>query len=230
MRLQCFIIDDDLMARTALENLCEKSEYLQVAAVCESGEEALELMENTTADLLFLDIEMPGLSGLEFLDRLTGMPQVVITSGKKEYAFDAFEYQVTDFLAKPITLARFEQAVEKAVFNHRQQLAYRQQSGEIYIRHKGKLVRLEYSDIQYFENVGDYVRVQTSRQSYVIFGTLRSIAGKLQDPRFFRVHRSFLVNMDKIREIEENNLVIGEKLIPISRNNRPVLLSRINLL
>jgi len=180
-----------------------------------------------------LDIEMPGLSGLELMDKLPYMPHIVITTGNKEYAYDAFEYDVTDFLAKPVALSRFTLAVEKALSNEDkiQQIAGSSSANELYVKVDGKYIRLPYDKIMYFENVGDYVKVITEDMGiHVIYGALKAIDAKLNYPRFLKVHRSYIVNLDKVKDIEDNTLVIDKKVIPISRAHKSTLLKTINIL
>ena len=233
--LNCILVDDDLMARKTIERLCSKNDRLRLLASYESGEEALNaLNKNAEADkdseihLIFLDMEMPNLSGIEMLDRLTGVsPMVIFTTSKTDYAFEAFEYQAIDYLKKPITQARFDQAVEKALRMKQEAQQYQEESNEIYVRTDGKLVRVSCDDILFFENVGDYVRVKTANNSYIIHGTLKGVDEKLNNSRFLKVHRSFIVNLKKIVDIEENTLVIEKTVIPISRAHKPILMSRL---
>ncbi len=235
--LNCIIVDDDLMARKTIERLCSKNDRLRLLASYESGEDALiALNKNAEADkeneihLVFLDMEMPNLSGIEMLDRLTVSPMVVFTTSKTDYAFEAFEYQAIDYLKKPITQLRFDQAVEKALRMKQEAQQYQEESNEIYVRTEGKLVRVSCDDILFFENVGDYVRVKTTNNSYIIHGTLKGVDEKLNNSRFLKVHRSFIVNLQKIVDIEENTLVIEKNVIPISRAHKPILMSRLKVL
>ncbi|MEZ5041048.1 MAG: LytTR family DNA-binding domain-containing protein [Saprospiraceae bacterium] len=230
MALNCIIVDDDLMARKALEKLCEKSELLNTIGICKDAKEALNLLSKEIIDLIFLDIEMPEITGIEFLEHAVSLPQVIFTTSKTEYAFEAFNYQVTDYLKKPITYPRFQQAVEKAYAIHEKNNAYKANAQEVYVREDGRFVRIPFDHILYFENVGDYIRVKTVSGSHIIHGTLKSIAAKLENPQFLKVHRSFIVNLSKIKDIEENTLVIEKKVIPISRANKPVLMGKLNLL
>ncbi|MDB4727640.1 LytTR family DNA-binding domain-containing protein [Saprospiraceae bacterium] len=228
--MNCMIVEDDLMSCKSLERLCKKVEDINVVRICENGKEALEAVSHESLDLIFLDIEMPELNGIDFLNNAVSLPQVIFTTSKTEYAYDAFEYQVTDYLKKPIAFPRFQIAVEKAIETHKKNNAYRTKADEVYIREEGRLVRVPYDDILYFENVGDYVRVKTTAFSHVIHGTLKGIDAKLTNPEFLKVHRSFIVNLSKIKDIEENTLVIDKKVIPISRANKPILMGRLNLL
>jgi DNA-binding LytR/AlgR family response regulator len=232
MTLKCVIVDDELMARKALERLCEKRAELEVIASCEDAEEALKMLQSQDIDLLFLDVELPGLNGLQLLDQLPYMPIVIMTTSKTEYAFDAFQYQVSDYLKKPITMPRFTQAVDKVLEKYKSKgpTSPKIESNDIFVKEEGRYIRLAYQDILYIENVGDYAKIRTQNSSHVIYTTMKTLEEKLPTAIFFRVHRSFIINLSKIVDIEESNLVIGDKVIPISRANKPELMERINLL
>ena len=234
MILNCMIVDDDLLARKSLEHLCKKVDSLNLVQVCENAHSALEFLQDEEIDLIFLDIEMPELTGIEFLDRMVTMPQIIFTTSKTEYAFEAFEYEVTDYLKKPIKFPRFQKAVEKAIELYQKDNTVpgttNLNANEVYLRENGKLIRVAYEDIEYFENAGDYILVKTNESKHIIHGTLKGIDAKLNHPLFLKVHRSYIVNLSKIRDIEENTLVIDKKVIPISRANKPVLLGKLNML
>ena len=230
--MNCIIVDDEIMARKSLEKLCEKTEQLKLLGSCENAKKALGIIEKNDLDLIFLDIEMPDMSGLELLNVMPYLPQIIFTTSNKEYAFEAFEYDVTDFLKKPIIHSRFLKAVEKAE-NRQNQLdtiARISAESEIYIKSKGRLVRVEYEDILFFENIGDYIKLVTQKENFVFHGTIKSLNTKIDHPRFLKVHRSFIVSLDKIKDIEENSLVIGKSVIPISRAHKSLLLQSINIL
>ncbi len=230
MALTCIIVEDELMARKSLQRLCAQHESLELLAVCENADEALAFLAEHEVDLIWLDIEMPGLSGFDLLEQLPAMPYIVLTTSKTEYAFDAFQYHVTDYLRKPITLPRFKIAVEKALeLQNRSKGAAITEQQEIYIKTDGRYIRLPFDNISYIENLGDYVKVVTNSQTHVVHTTMKYLEEKLSG-RFLRVHRSFIVHLDKIIDIEENNLVIANKVIPISRANKPELMNRLNLL
>jgi len=220
------------MARESIKRLCEKIEGISFVEAIEDGQAALKYLSENSIDLIFLDVEMPGISGLELIDKLPYLPQIVITTSNTEYAYDALEYEVTDFLKKPITFPRFSKSVEKA-FTHQKQLDQRSHLSaqkELYVKSDGRLIRLDYDDILYFENVGDYVKVMTTNSNHIIYGALKAIDEKLVHPRFLKVHRSFIVNLDKIVDIEDNSIVIAKKVIPISRAHKPVLLRSLNII
>ena len=230
MKLRCIIVDDEIMARKSLQKLCEQHSALELVAICENVQQALKVLEQNEIDLIWLDVEMPEMTGFDLLEKITTTTtQVILTTSKIEYAYDAFQYQVTDYLKKPITGPRFNLAVEKVLDLRQKKDSPQQQHNEIYIKHEGRYIRLPYSDIQFVENIGDYVKIYTSKQAYIIHTTMKSLEEKL-GKQFLRVHRSFIVHLDKIVDIEENNLVIANKVIPISRANKSELMNRLNML
>ncbi|MFT4760014.1 MAG: DNA-binding LytR/AlgR family response regulator [Paraglaciecola sp.] len=230
MNLTCILVDDDLMCRKSLERLIKKNGQLDILHICENAKDALEILQTTPVDLLFLDVEMPDLTGIELLEKLPVLPQVIFTTSKTEYAHEAFEYQAVDYLKKPITFPRFQVAVHKAIEQSEKNDNFKQTTKEIYIREDRKFIRLDFDDILFFENAGDYVRIKTATGSHIIHGTLSGIAEKLEDPRFLKVHRSFIINLQKIKDIEDGSLVIEKTVIPISRAHKTTLMSRLNFL
>lgn len=229
MKLKCIIVEDEIMARKSLQRLCEQHDSLQLIAAFENAEDALTFLSAEEVDLIWLDIEMPGLSGFGLLENLTSMPQVIMTTTKTEYAFDAYQYQVTDYLQKPITLPRFKVAVEKVLELNTRKTAVSLERQEIYVKIEGRYIRVPYAEILFVENVGDYVKIFTTKNSYVVHTTMKYLEEKLGN-QFLRVHRSFIVHLDKIVDIEENNLVISNKVIPISRANKSELMTRLNMI
>lgn len=232
MILNSISIDDELLARKTINRLCEKSQHINLIDSFEEGHSALAFLKENEVDLIFLDIEMPGLTGIELLDQLTTIPQVIFTTSNKEYAYDAFEYDVTDFLKKPLVPIRFEKAVEKAIEREERikAAALSSSRSELYIRTDGKFIRVPYDEILYFENVGDYIKIITEEKAHVFYGALKTIDSRLNHPRLLKVHRSFIVNLDKIKDIEDNTLVINKKVIPISRAHKPILMKSLNVL
>jgi DNA-binding LytR/AlgR family response regulator len=230
MNLKCIVVDDDLMVCKALERLCEKSEWLDLAGVFENGREALNFLEKESVDLIFLDIEMPELSGIEMLNLVPVLPMVIFSTSKTEYAYEAFEFQAIDFIRKPVTMPRFDQAVNKAVETMQKRKTVQAQADEIYVREDGRYIRIPCDDILFFENVGDYIRIKTLKGQHIIHGTLKSIEEKLNDSRFLKVHRTYIINLSKIKDIEENSIVIDKTLIPISRAHKGDLMGRLKVL
>lgn len=227
------IVEDEIMARKSLENFCGKYPRIDLIESVETAEEALTcLEEDQHIDLILLDIEMPGMSGLDLLERIPYLPQIIFTTGNKEYAYEAYEYNITDFLKKPVSADRFKKAIQKvfAIEDQRNAIATASAAHELYIKSEGKHVRLGYEDIHYFENVGDYIKAVTSHGNYIFYETMKGLDGKIKNPRFLKVHRSYIINMGKIKDIEDNTIVIEQKVIPVSRAYKSVLLSSINLM
>jgi two-component system LytT family response regulator len=230
MRLNCIIVEDEPMSRKSLQRLCEQHNALEVLNVFDNATSALDFLAGQEVDLIWLDVEMPGLSGFDLLEQLPSIPYVILTTSKIEYAFEAFQYNVTDYLKKPITLPRFKIAVEKVLELHaRPKANTSDEPKEIYIKTDGRYIRLPFDSISYIENIGDYVKIFTSTQTHIVYTTMKYLEEKLGF-QFLRVHRSYIVHLNKIVDIEDNTLVISNKVIPISRANKSELMNRLNLL
>lgn len=224
--MNCIIVDDDEMSRVSLELLCKKIEDIEVQQVFSSGIDALNWLKDNETDLIFLDIEMPDLSGMDLVKSVESLPQIVFTTSHPQYAVEAFEYKVADFLPKPIQFPRLLKAIERVEEINGN--VRRESQNEIFIRVDGKFVRLDLSHILYIESLGDYVTFVTDTKKFTVHSTLKNIDDKIRNDNFLKVHRSFIVNLTKVVDIEEANLVIKDKVIPISRAHRPLLLKRIN--
>ncbi len=236
--MNIIIIDDNKMNRGVLENFVEKTQSLKLIGSYKSPTEALnDIRERGEAiDLVFLDIEMPEMSGIEFLESFKMSPYVVIVSGKKEYAVDAFEYEVSDYILKPATYPRFLKSIErvesqmiKGTENN-----LKSDSNEIFIKSNSTLVRLSYDDILYIEALENYVTVVTYEERYTIHFSMKAILDKLPAKIFKRVHRSFIMNVHKIDSIEDNNITVklGEsrKIIPVGKSYKDQLMKQINVI
>jgi DNA-binding LytR/AlgR family response regulator len=176
-------------------------------------------------DLIFLDVEMPGLNGFQMLDQLIYKPQVILTTSKEEYAYNAFEYRVSDFLKKPFSYQRFLDAVGK-VDKSKQDI----EENQIFIKVNGKLVRLKYNDILFMESMGDYVKFVTAEKKHITLNTMKNLEQKLCGQQFCKVHRSYIVNLSFIEDIQESTLYIKGNEIPVSKANRSVVLQKIKVL
>lgn len=226
--MDTIIIDDDKMSINHLKLYCQKIPSLNLIQSFIDPKMALLFLEKKPVDLLLLDVEMPSISGIELLSQIPIRPEVIFTTSKTNYAFDAFQYGAVDYLQKPFNFLRFEKAIDK-VLQRRETttLTKEKDKNSLYIKEKGKLVRLDVNDILYFENVRDYVCVKTNNQTYTIISTLKDIVKKLPERVFLKVHRSYIVNINKIVDIDNTSLVISNKVIPISRVNRPILMNKI---
>jgi len=226
--MNCIIVDDDELSRAAIRNCVERTDYLNLIGECNDAIDAQKLIRDNQVDLMFLDVEMPEMSGLEFIKNVEVSCQVIIVSAKKEYAVDAFEYNVTDYLLKPINYGRFLKAVEKArlIYENVQS----EGSNSLLIKQESKLVKLDLENIFYIEAFSDYVNIYTKSARYTVLSTMKAIESKLPSSAFMRVHRSYIVRLDKITVIEENTIVLNDKLIPVSRSNKEGLVRRLNIL
>lgn len=236
MKLKCLIVDDVLMARKSLMQLCAKRTELEVIGACENAQDALKMLNEEAIDVLFLDVEMPEMTGLELLNELPYQPLVILTTSKTEYAYDAYQYHVFDYLKKPVTLPRFSQTIDNIVLSKNMQSDSNDQiegidnRKDIYVKVESRHIRLLFEDILYIENVGDYVKICTSKESLIVYATMKNIAERLHKNMFLRVHRSYIINLHKIIDIEENSVAIGNTVIPISRANKQELMNRLNVL
>jgi DNA-binding LytR/AlgR family response regulator len=235
MKLKVIIVDDEPMARSFLERYCEKSGNLLVSGAFEDAVTALDYLQKNEIDILFLDVEMPSVSGFQLLDQLSYMPKVILTTSKTDYAFNAFEYGVADFLKKPVTFNRFQEAVTKITDSLTEKILQPVVKipainlEEIFIKSDGKLTRLNFQEILYIESLGDYVKYFTATKNYVTLSTLKAVEEKMSSINFMKVHRSYIVNLQKIKDIQDNSLVIEGKVIPISKSYKSEVMSRINV-
>jgi len=231
--MNALIIDDNAIARSVLRKLSSQLKDLVIAGECATAIEAYNFLQTQAVDILLLDIEMPGMSGLELVKNLGAKrPVIVFTTSKKEYASEAFDLNVADYIVKPVTPARFIQAMEKAreiLESNREEVKWTEEEF-IFIRDSTIIRRLKVDEILYAEAMGDYVKVYTPQKFYAIHTTLRAVEERLPGSRFFRVHRSYLVALNKIDTIQDGVLIIGDKPIPVADAYRKALNARMNVL
>ena len=235
--IRCIVIDDENLALELIEDDILKVPFLQLVKKCRSGIEALELLQTEKIDLLFLDIQMPDISGIQFLKSLPHKPLVIFTTAYEKYALEGFELDVVDYLLKPYSFERFLKAVNKAqehlaiLENHQalpsaEGVSYSNQF--IFVKSDYKLVRIEIAEIQYIESLKDYIKIITGDKPVVTLSSMKAIEEKLVAPDFVRVHRSFMVNLRKIQYIHRNFVKVGDKEIPIGDNYKESFLQVIN--
>ena len=229
--MRCLIVDDDPLSRGTIEHYCGLSEYLDLVGVCESAQDALNFLSKNTVDIIFLDVEMPEMTGLQMLDSLEGKsyPYVVLVTSKKEYAIDAFEYNVLDYLLKPVDYLRFLKAINKLMS---QQIKDRGEGSdnEIFVKSNLKFVKIKFDEILYVEAMADYVIIHIEGKKHIIHSTMKGIDKKLAQDNFVRVHRSYLVNLKKVNSVERNTIIIGEKSIPIGASYKADFMLKIKVL
>lgn len=231
--MKCLIVDDNKMARMALKQLVSQIQSLELAGECANAIEAYNQLGTQPIDLLFLDIEMPDISGIDLIKKLGNKkPLIIFTTAKKDYAVEAFELNVVDYLVKPVSQARLLQAVEKAqetLDSNREEVKIEEQ-GFVFVKDNGMLKRISIDDILFLEAMGDYVKVHTPQKFHVVHATLKSIEEKLPASKFLRVHRSYIVAINKIDFIQEGTIAIGKTTIPVADTHKASLSKRLNLL
>ncbi|HVG14184.1 MAG TPA: LytTR family DNA-binding domain-containing protein [Chitinophagaceae bacterium] len=231
--MRSLIVDDNQLARLAMKQLISQVQGLELIAECNDAMQAYNYLNNHPIDLLLLDIEMPGMTGIEFTKKLgIKKPLIIFTTAKSDYAVEAFELNVVDYLVKPVSLARFLQSVEKAreaMESTRQEVKI--ESHEfVFVKDNGVLKKLNVEDILYLEAMGDYVKVHSPQKFHVLHSTLKSIEEKLPSAKFIRVHRSYIVALKKIDFIQDGIININKAHIPIAETYKSSLNKRLNLL
>ncbi|WP_083320680.1 LytR/AlgR family response regulator transcription factor [Hymenobacter glacialis] len=222
--LTCAIIDDDEINRLTLEHYVELTPNLKLEASLADGIAGLTFFrEGNRVDVLFLDIEMPHLSGLELLRVLTDPPEVIITTSRQDSAVDAFELRVTDYLVKPFDFARFTQAVQRVqsrVVPAAPAPPEAPANTDLFVKVNSRMVRIDFDEVLYVEALSDYVNIVTAKHKYIVYTTLKALENRLSTfPNFIRVHRSYLLNTQHIESIEDNTANLrGGHFVPIGKS------------
>ena len=236
--LSCIVVEDDPVAERILTKYIDQTPGIELKDAYDSAEPALDSLKSEPCDVLFLDVELPKMRGTDLLKQLETRPMVVFVTSDRDYALDAFQFNAVDFLLKPLEYDRFLRAVERIKElvaaaplpeDHPEPAAHEAES--IFVRHNSKYVRVELDSINWVEAIGDYVQIYTKDRRYTVHSTMKAMNQKLPSLLFQRVHRSYIIRVDAIQEIEDNTLVLPEsKLIPIGKSYRNGLLERLNLL
>ena len=236
--MNCIIIDDDKLSRTLLEKFVERTDYIDQYYTFSGAIEAINFIRKGEheIDVIFLDIEMPDMNGVEFMQSLGDHPvQIIVVSSKEKYALDAIEYNVTDYLLKPVTYFRFLKATEKALAKLREEMLPASNSkNDFFIRNNANLIRLRYDDVVWIEALENYIIVHTYNEKFTIHFTMKAVMDQLPPDKFFRIHRSYIVNRSRIDVIKMNSIEVktkdGYESLPIGKSYRDLLLKEINLL
>ena len=232
MKIKTLLVDDEPLALQVLENYVSQLPELELAGMCSNAIEANEKIQNEDIDLLCLDIKMPQISGIDFLKSLKNPPLVIFTTAFSNYALESYSPDVVDYLLKPISFDRFMMAINKVTerMNNKKSLS-QHEDDYFYVKADKKLIRVKYDDIIYIEGLKDYVIIRVDESRIVTLQTMKSLTDKLPDDRFIRVHRSYLVNIDRINSIMGNMIEVFEKgktkLIPIGKNYKDDLMETI---
>ncbi len=234
--MDCIIIDDERVSREILTFLCSKETNWEVSGSFSNAMEALLFLNKEKVDLIFLDVHMPDFSGFDFVQTLKDPPYIILTTSDRDSAIKAFDYDsIIGYLSKPIDQNLFSKAlkkVEKLLKPTRPSSAPKEKSdkNQFYINVDKRLIKLNASEVNLIEAKGDYVLIKLDNEEHKVHTTLKKISEKLSSDLFFQVHRSYIINLKKIIDIQDNTILIQKSVIPISRSKRSEFLSRLNLI
>lgn len=230
--MDCIIVDDNKFAMTALADLISQVDFLNMKQECDNPISAFNYLKNNKIDLVFLDVEMPEMTGLELIKNLEERPIIILITGTKDYALEAFELNVADYLVKPVTLPRFMAAVSRAkeLFENKgEQVEVPDKNLDfIFVHHKSAIIKIKIADILYIQALGDYVNIFTAENRYTVHITLGKIEKKLPADKFFRTHRSYIIALAQIDNIVEGTAYIKKHPIPKGEQFKQPLLKKIN--
>lgn len=233
MKTKCIIVDDEPLARDLMRSHISKLENFEIVAECGDAMKALHELRSHHVDLMFMDIQMPQITGIEFLKTLRNPPKVIITTAYREYAIEGFELDVTDFLLKPITFERFLKSVDKYYQSNNteegrpsfEQPASNHNSEEefIYVKENKKVIKIHLSEILYIEGLSEYVQIFTGNRKIITKNSMNNMAAKLPDQDFMRIHKSYIVSLSKIEAFSSTTIEIPGKKLPIGRSYKNVV-------
>ena len=228
MKMNCIIVDDSTLQRMAVAKLIKNHPLLNLVAEYSNAIEAKNGLKNEIVDLIFLDVEMPIVSGFDLLESLTEPPQVILVTGKAEYALKAFDYDVTDYLQKPITPDRFEASVKRALEKFKLENISKDDDEHIFVKSNLKKRKVYLNEINWVEALGDYIKLVTDSANIVVLSTMKSFEKELPTDRFLRIHKSYIVNLGKVEKFNSKNVEVNGKQIPLSRNKKQELAEALN--
>ncbi|MBQ0733023.1 LytR/AlgR family response regulator transcription factor [Aquimarina celericrescens] len=230
-QLKCAVVDDSRLQRLAIVKLIDEHPSLELVAEWNNAIETKNGLLDTKVDLLFLDIEMPILTGFDLLDDLENKPHIIFVTGKTKYAFKAFDYDAIDYLRKPLKKDRFNAAVEKALSMSRlgTEGATVEDDDYIFVKSNLKKRKIFLSQLKYVEALGDYVKlIMEEGDPIVVLATMKSFEAQLPSDRFLRIHKSYIVNLDKVERYNSRNIEIADEKIPLSRHKKHSLIEALN--
>lgn len=231
MKLNCIVVDDSAIQRMTITKLVNESPNLHLVGDYANALEAKNCINHHEVDLIFLDIEMPLINGFDLLDGMKVKPQIIFITSKADYAVKAFDYEATDFLQKPISKERFLKAVKKALELHQLRHDSSEDLGEaIIIKSNLKKLKIYTSKIKWVEAFGDYIKIITDDENHLVLSTMKSFESELPQGKFVRVHKSYIVNVERVEKFNSKFAEIGNTKIPISRNKKDVISEAISQL
>lgn len=232
-KVTCIIVDDEPVAREIIASFVAKINDLELVATCKNVSEAFTVLQNETIQLIFLDINMPEISGLSLAKSIQHKSQVIFTTAYREYAVEGFDLQAIDYLLKPISFDRFLKAVQKYFDLHvsketvKEEVQSSEKETSIFVRSDRKMVKVRFNEIRYVESLSDYVKIFTNEETIVTRETISNIESKLPSKEFLRTHRSYIVSMNKINSFTNEFVELDKKAIPISRSYKENVLQKL---
>lgn len=224
MKLNSIVVDDSAIQRMTITKLVNETTSLHLVGDFANALEAKNCINHQEVDLIFLDIEMPLINGFDLLDGLKNKPQIIFITSKADYAVKAFDYEATDFLEKPISKERFLKAVKKATDLHQLKHEHQDDLGDaIIIKSNLKKLKIFTSKIKWVEAFGDYIKIITDDESHLVLSTMKSFENELPEGKFVRIHKSYIVNVERIDKFNSKFAEIGSNKIPISRNKKEII-------
>jgi DNA-binding LytR/AlgR family response regulator len=230
MLLNCMVVDDEPMSRNVVKLFIEKTDYLKLSHECTNAIDAANILRIEDVDIIFLDVEMPEMSGLELVKTLNNSFEVILITSAVDYAVEAFENSITDYIVKPIEYGRFIKAVNKARNNIQAFRKKQEHHKDIFVKSDSRFVKIKLADILYIEALADYVIIKTEESKFIVHSTMKGIEKRLPVSFFARVHRSYIVNVEKIDLLEDISIVIKDKAIPIGASYKEDFMKRLNFL
>jgi DNA-binding LytR/AlgR family response regulator len=229
MKLNCLIVDDEPVARKGLAEYVSEVDFLNLVGQCENALKANALMNETPVDLMFLDIQMPKLTGIDFLKTLKNPPMIIFTTAYAEYAIEGYTLDIIDYLLKPISFDRFLKSVQKAFEIHtlKHQPTQARNADYFFVKSDSKFEKVRYDDVTYIEALQNYVIIHTTTKKLITYLTMTGLESQLPKEQFLKVHKSFIVSVPQIKAIDGNELLIGDARIPISRNLKDEVVNQI---
>lgn len=227
MKLNCLIVDDEPMARKGLEEYVNDISFLKHAGSCENAMKANEFLQQHSVDLMLLDINMPHITGIEFLKSLGNPPLVIFTTAHPDYALESYSLDVMDYLVKPVMFERFRQATQKAYDYHLLRASALPSPDFFFIKCDHVFEKVLFNDVLYVEAMQNYCTLHTPPRKLIAYITLSGLEDKLPKPNFMRVHKSFIVGVNKITALDGNDLFIGKAQIPVSRSLKEEVMTRV---
>jgi len=231
MDLNCMVVDDEELSRSIVNHYIDKTNFLKLKYECSNAIEAVNILDkNDDVDLIYLDIEMPEMTGMELLQSIDHDYEVILTTSGEKYAVKAFENSVTDYLVKPFEYSRFLKASVKAKNNLEGQIRINEGQDDIFVKSDSKVVKINLEEIFYVEALADYVIFITERGKFIVHYTMKGVEKRLPSSFFSRVHRSFIINLRRIESLEDFAVVVNKNRIPIGASYKETFIKRLNFL